>query len=338
MSVVKCEKCGGLLHKTDRCFFCGNIIKGHPMSSALNVHENVKDEYEALEHLVKNEKYTEALRISDLVQEWMPFCSDVFWMRLLAKHKCPTDEALIRKGFSYEDSAEYYNAVFFADDIQKKVYLSISEKISSVRNVLQRYIEEHEYAEKRNTPILNVQKNFSAEIDSRRKKLFQLWEALRETEKQIAVIEKDCLLLIHEYKETLDTANSVAASFKKSVCDLQECTIEQLHTYQTLFGKLLCESEGTKEKIDSMRKQHPWIGEFDALVKKRDGIALQINDEINSLRSYEEKVQSTVAEIEKIEAVHAKALASVKKFDFSGARSVLGEERFHSAFDEAGVK
>ncbi len=66
--------------------------------STFTIHENVRDEYENLERLVKNGKYTEAITLSKLVLEWMPNCSDVFWLRLLAKNGCDSDEALIRKG------------------------------------------------------------------------------------------------------------------------------------------------------------------------------------------------------------------------------------------------
>lgn len=338
MIITKCDKCGALMHKADRCFACGNTSGFTKTDFTVTIHENVRDEYEKLERLVKNEKFTEALALSKLVLEWMPNCSDVFWLRLLAKNGCDSDEALIRKGFSYEDSADYHNAVMFANETQKKVYISVATKISAVKKVLTQYITEHEYSEKNNTAIVQIQSEFPSEIESRRKRLFQLWGELQQIEAQMVTVEKDCLLLSKEHKETLDRASSEAASIKVTAYKMDQCTAEQLHKYQTQFGDLLYQSEQAKASIDSMRKQHPWMGTYSALVTKRDEIVSQINNELDSLKTYESSVQSTVSEIERIEERHTAALASVTKYSFSEIRSLLGENRFMSAYVEAGVR
>lgn len=338
MIITKCDKCGELMHKAERCFACGNTSGFTKLDSTLIIHENIKDEYENLEHLVKNGKFTEALTLSKVVLEWMPNYSDVFWLRLLAKNRCDSDEALIRKGVSCEESSDYYNAVMFANKAQKKVYLSVAAKISAVKKVLSQYITEHEYSEKSNTTIMQIQSEFPAKIESHRKKLFQLWEELRQVEGQMVSVEKDCLLLVREHKETLNKASSEAVSIKAATYMMDECSAEQLHKYQTQFGNLLYQSEQAKTSIDSMRKQHPWMGTYNTLVAKRDSIISQISNEINTLKAYESRVQSTVSEIERIEARHTAALVSVTKYNFAEIRSLLGESRFMSAYVEAGVR
>ena len=125
MIITKCNKCGELMHKADKCFVCGNASDFTKTVSTSTIHENVRDEYEKLERLVKIGEFTEALTLSNLILEWMPNCSEIFWLRLLAKNGCSTDEALIRKGVSYGDSADYHNAVIFASQTQKKVYSSV---------------------------------------------------------------------------------------------------------------------------------------------------------------------------------------------------------------------
>lgn len=338
MIITKCDKCGELMHKADKCFSCGSTIGFTKVDSTLNVHENVKDEYENLERLVRNEKYDEALALSKLILEWMPSCSDVFWLRFLAKNHCNTDEALIRKGVSCEDSADYHNAVMYANETQKKVYTGVADKIASVKKVLTQYITEHEYSEKASTAIIQIQSEYSTEIESHRKKLLQLWEELKQIESQMVSVEKDCLLLIHEHKMALDKSNSEATSIKAKAYKMEQCSAEDLHKYQIQFGELLYQSEQAKNSIDSMKRQHPWVETYNALAKKRDDLVSQINNEINSLKSYESRVQSTVSEIERIEARHIAALISVTKYNFSEIRSLLGENRFMSAFAEAGVR
>lgn len=338
MIITKCDKCGELIHKADRCLFCGNTLGFTEKNMTITIHENVKTEYESLGCLIENGKFDEALTLSKVVLEWMPSCSEVFWLRFLAKNRCSTDEALICKGVKCEDSADYYNAVLFANEIQKKVYLSVSDKISDVKNVLSRYITEHEYFEKNNTIIVQIQSEYTSEIETRRENLFKLWEEIKQVESQMLAIEKDCLLLSNEYKETLEKVNSEATSIKEKVYKMEQCSAEELHGYQIKFGELLFESRQAKAAIDTMREQHPWIETNDTLIKKRDDIIYQITAEINMLKNYESRVQSVVSEIEQIENRHIAALISVSKYNFAEIRSLLGEALFKEAFAEAGVR
>lgn len=338
MIIVKCEKCGELLHQADRCFACGNTVGFAKIEETNTIHENVNEEYSKIEILVKTEKFDDALEMSRKVLEWMPFCSDVFWLRLLAKKRCTSDEMLIRKGVSCEESAEFYNAVRFASEAQKKVYMGIESKILEVKKILKDFVIEHKYSEKGNTDILQHQLDMPAEIETYRKKLHSLWEELKEVEHDILTIEEDCSLLVHEHIESLNLANSEAVNIKNKTYKIEQCTAEELHKYQTQFGNLLHQSEQAKASIDSIRKQHPWIETYNSKVKIRNEIVSKINNEINELRNYERKVQSTVSKIEQIDAEHASALASVEAYDFTKVRNILGENRFMSAFLEAGVK
>lgn len=338
MIITKCQKCGSLIHQADRCFLCGNTSEFVIVNSEVLVHENVQYEYSRLERLLKNGEFEEVLELSRTVLEWMPFCSNVFWIQLLAKNRCSTDESLIRKGVSCEDSAEYYNAVLFANETQKKVYTTVAAKILAVKNVLLKYIAEHEYSEKRSTAILKHQIDMSINIETYRNRLFQLWKNMKQVEHDIMVIEEDCLLLVKEHKEALDKSNSKAAAIKAETYKMDECTAEELHKYQTQFGNLLHQSGQAKATIDSIRKQHPWIENYKGLINKRDAIMSEINSEIKALQTYESRVQSTVSEIERIETRHKAAIADVTNYCFFEIRSLLGEARFISAFVEAGVK
>lgn len=328
MIITKCEKCGALMHKADRCLTCGSTSGFTKIDTTLIVHENVREEYESLIQLVQNKKFNEALDVSKVILEWMPSCSDVFWLRFLAKNNCATDEELVRNGASCEDSADYHNAVLFASEIQKQVYLNVSERIASIKEALTQQIIEHEYSEKNDTAILQIQASFPDEIEAYRKKLFQLWQELKQVEGEMLVIEKDCRLLINEHKAALEVASTEAASIKSKTYRLEQCTAEEFHKYQTRFGELLYSSEQAKSSIESMRNQHPWVETYNTLIKKRDGIVSQIDNELNSLKAYENRVQSTIAEIERIEMRHTAALISITKYKFAEIKSLIGESRF----------
>ena len=338
MIIVKCEKCGKMLHQTDKCFVCGNTSGFVQMESLITIHENVSDEYKRLEELVKNRKFEEGLELSKEVLEWMPFCSEIFWLRLLAKNHCATDEELIHKGTAYEDSADYFNAVLFADETQKMVYTTVSNKIMAVKNILSKYIAEHEFSAKKNTSILRYQSDLIGKNELYRKKLFELWKEMKKVEHDIMAVEEDCVLLIAEYKEILEKASSEAMARCLEIREKRECTKDVLYKYRVCLDGLLKQTEDAKTSIDAMRKQHPFVETYRALVKKRDLINSEIDKELGMLKSYEKTVESAVLEIERIEERHQKALESIENYNFSKAYSLLGENRFKMALAEAGLK
>lgn len=338
MIIVRCEKCGQLIHKAGKCFCCGSTIGFEKIPLSLVAHENVHDEFLRIEHLVRISKFEEAIGLSKLVLEWMPSCSDVFWLRVLAKNKCTSDEELICKGFSAAESADYYNAVLFADKTQKKVYSMVVSKIDALKKTLKKAVGEHEYMEKLGTGIVQQQTELHVGIEKKREKLFKLWSELSAVEHNILAIEKDCELLVHEHEEALEIARTDASSLKEKIYKIEECTAEDLHKYQIQLGELLQQSEQARGSIDSMKKQHPWVAACNELLQKRDSIVDQINSELSSLKSYENRVQSTITEIERIEARHKNALNSIESYHFTDARSLLGEDLFAEAFSEAGIR
>ncbi len=338
MIIVKCKKCGEFLHKADRCFVCGNTNDFEEVPSVMHIHENVREEGMWFEHNVHTGKFDEALADTTKVLEWTPNCAEAFWVRLLVKNRCTSDEELIRRGFPVAESADYHNAVLFGNEEQKKVYALVAAKIDAVQKALKQAIIDHEYSEKAATPIVQLQAELPTEIETRRAKLFDMWKQLEAIEHEMLAIEKDCLLLVQEHKDALTSASSAATALKNQTYKMEECPADKLHKYQTQFGDLLHQSEQAKSAIDSMKKQHPWMATYNELVVKRDSLVNQITSELSSLKSYENRVQSTVSEIERIETRHKNALKAVMTYRFADARNLLGENRFTAAFAEAGVR
>ena len=338
MMIVKCDRCGELIHKTEKCLFCGNTDGFTAVYSNAKVHENVAEEYKKLPGLVEQGNFKGALALSDVILTWMPFCSDVFWLRLLAANQCSTDGDLIRKGVSCEDSADYYNALRFACDAEKKVYQGVRAKTEALQKVLLRHITEHEYEEKAKTPILALQTEFPREVDSRKQNMMQLWDELKQNEVQMLRIEKDCQLLINEHTKTLKSVKQDAATIRNAASEVVECSLEDLHNFQSNFGKLLHLSDQAKHEIDTMRVQHPWVKNFDSLVKHRDELAARIGEELKALKACENKAKKTVDMIDAIEQQHAEHRELVDQWVFSDVAQLIGDSRLAVAYAEAGIR
>lgn len=336
MKIVKCPKCGKYIHKAVKCFHCGNTA-GFEEISSVEVHENVVQEYARMDVLIEDKKYDEAIALSYTILEWMPNLAGVFWLRLLAKYKCSTAIDLICKGFPCDEDADFCNALDFSTDEEHSAYEDIKAAVSQIRIALKKEISEHEYSSKSATDIMQIKKTMQGEIERRKEKLFSLWSDLEDTEHSLYALEMDCRLLTKEHQTGLEKSAQAAAAIKSEAYRLEECTAEKLHSLQVRMGNVLQQSESSKDSIDSMKKQHPWVKSFSDLVTKRNEKVRLINSEISSLSSYERTVQQTVSEIERIESRHRTALIAADKYDFTDSAALLGTNAFNDVLRSAGV-
>lgn len=336
MKIVKCTKCKKYIHKTGKCFHCGNTMGFDEIEMPV-IHENAAVEYSRVESLIESKKYAEALTLSHTVIEWMPNLAGIFWLRLLAKNKCSNTAELIQKGFNCEEDPDFCNALTFSTDVERSVYQDVRSMVMAAQKALKAEIWNHEYQYKMKTNILQIKKTMKGEVDARKRQLFALWAELEETEQSMYTLEKDCILLSKEHSDALDKAAQAASSIKTETYRLEECTAENLHKYQVRIGNILQQSEQAKDALESMKKQHPWIKSFNDLVKKRDEQVRQITNEISSLKIYEATVQQTLDEIDQIEQRHRTAIHAVETFDFLDAANLLGKDTYNTVLRGIGL-
>ena len=336
MKIVKCTKCNKYVHKTGKCFHCGNTM-GFDEVEMPAIHENAAVEYSRVESLVESKKYAEALTLAHTVIEWMPNLAGIFWLRLLAKNKCSNAAELIQKGFNCEEDSDFCNALTFSTGAERNAYQDVQIMVQAAQKALKAEVLNNEYHCKMKTNILQIKKTMKDEVDSRKKRLFALWAELEETEHSMYTLEKDCILLSKEYSDALDKAAQAASSIKTETYRLEECTAESLHKYQVRIGNILQQSEQAKDAVESMKKQHPWVKSFNDLVKKRDEQVRQIANEISSLKIYETTVQQTLDEIDQIEQRHRIAIRALETFDFLDAANLLGKDNYNIVLHNIGL-
>lgn len=337
MKIVQCSKCGKYIHKTGKCFHCGNTLGFEEVEMPV-VHENAVAVYSKVESLLESKRYAEALTLSHTVIEWMPDLAGIFWLRLLAKNKCLSTVELIQKGFNCKEDADFCNALMFSIGAEHSAYQDVKNIVIAAQKALNAEILNHEYQCKMKTSILQIKKTMKGEVDARKNKLFSLWSELVVTEQSMYTLEKDYILLSKEHSDALDKAAQSAASIQTEVYQLDECSAKELHEYQVILGNILQQSEQAKKSIESMKEQHPWVKSFNDLVKKRDEQVRQITNEISSLKIYEATVQQTLDEVDRIEQRHRTAIHAVEAFDFVDAANLLGKESYITILCSIGLK
>lgn len=333
MRIVKCLKCGNYIHKTDKCFFCGNVDGFGEIEMPI-VHKNVLEEYLQVESFVKNRKFKEAISSSYKVIEWMPDLSGIFWFRFLAKNKCVSASEVIKKGSCCEEDADFCNALMFSTASEHSAYLNIQKAMEIVKTVLKGAVCKHEYDCKTRTGVLGIKRTIDSEISDRREKIFSLWSDLVGMECKLQALEMDCDLVSKEHREVLKKSEVAATVLLKEVSLLKECTAKEHYKYGIKMQNIVKQSGEAKKILDDYEKQYPCIREFNEMLSKRNWQVQCIEKELVSLKQYEDFVRKTLMEIDEIEKIHKKVFLEVEKYNFQAAVDLLGNDRFEQIFND----
>lgn len=337
MKIARCSQCGNYMYLGDLCFCCGNTVGYNEISLPL-IHENVSDLVSETEILVKNRKFDEAISLSNKVIEWPPNFARIFWLRLLAKKKCSSMLELMGKGFNCEEDADFCNAIKYSVGVEKTIYSDLKNKVNAVREMLKKEVHNHEIECELRTDILDINRDMRREMDKRKEKLFSLWSDLEATEYSLYALEMDCKWLSKEYLEALDKSEQAASYIKTETYKMNECTETKLHKYQIKIRNAMQQSEQAKATIESMKKTHPWVAEYNELLAKRDEQARCLTKELSSVRDYRKSINHTISEIDEIVDNHRKVIQMVDKYNFQSAFNLLGRDQYNQVFHNIGIK
>lgn len=337
MKIVRCSKCGALIHISNECYLCGNTDGFDVVSNAAPIHENVITKYDKMLQSFERKDYATVINISSDILKWMPFDSEVFWLRLLAKNECSCDGELIIRGFNCDDSADFYNAIQYADANQKQVYNNVCDKIKLISEKLKAVITEFTLTEKRKLNIEDVQSKMSEEFNSRQNKLFELWTELNNVEQSIVNIESDSTILLREQKDSLKKALDGANSIKQLFYNKKECTKEEFDKYSMQLESSAILSGKSLEQIKNNKANHQWIKDYNKQVALRDETLAKLLKEIDSLKTYEAKLAQLVSKVETLDLQEQKALKYANTYNFKGIRSIIGETNFTSVLKNSGI-
>lgn len=337
MKIVICPKCKKKIHKANKCLYCGNTDGFEVIENISDVHENVETEFEKLQDLLDKGSFDETVKVASKVLKWMPTCSQVFWINLLAKNKCRTDAELVQKGISCADNPEFFNAVRFGSDNEKAVYEEVKRLIAAVQISLEKYITEHEREAKQATSILQYQSDFTEFIAEKRKKLYGFWSEIQQIEHEMYAIEKECKLFIYEEENSLKKIKEATYDYKNKIYRLEKCSAEDFYKYQIELEALSHQIVKTQNAMYVKRMENSHVSYFYNLVKKRDAIVKEINLEFSKLEAYREKIEAVVSNVHEIEIKHQEEMYFVQNYDFRNSCSLLGAEKYEEALTSAGL-
>ena len=221
--------------------------------------------------------------------------------------------------------------------MERQVYVDVFKTIKAINQSLQKELVSHIFRVKQATDVSSVQKKANKQISAEKRRLYVLWHELTEIEQRIHSLEMDCRLITREYQDALKSASDKAAQLKSEASKQSECTDSQWQYFQVHLGAALQESEAANDTLNSMRKQHPWIAEYNKMLTKRDQKVSEIKAELDTLKKFEEGLRKYITSFEQVEQNALIMKRNLKAAKYEELRKFLEDDAFYRALHDAGV-
>ena len=334
--ISKCQKCGALIHTASTCFHCGSTRMG-TVHNVDDIHANVLEEYRLMVAALKDRRFSEVLKLSDKVIEWMPRFAEMYWIRFLASHQCASDIELIYNGVDCTQDPNYCNAVAYACSEEYRVYKDVEDIIAKLKKQLEREIALYIHKKKEDTYLIDLHQSLEKKVAEKRNRLFVEWQKLQKIEQDLIVIQMNCKLRAREYQDVLDSAKIKSESIKLEANKRVDLSDAEVHSFRVRMGAVLQQSEQARQAIDDFKRQHPWVKEFAQLEKTRDEQVEIIKTELADMKKFETSLLDAIAAYEKIVTTSKQLKSKLGNMQFSGIKAIVGDRVFTTALREVGV-
>lgn len=334
MTIVKCTKCGRMIHYAAKCFFCG-AADGFSRISDAQVHENAQKAFVAAQKLITQGRFAEGETACTEVMRWSPNSAEAHWLRLLARSGCRSDGELLLSGVSITEMSDYGAACMSGSDAEKEVYLNVGRAHARLRETLSSMVSSKCAAMKKRLEIPQRLSELQQKVAEKRSAMTSAWISLQQYEQQLKQLECGCRMQLHEYRQALSDAQMAAMGIRADIENKDEISENEHFTYKTDLEAISAMSIDVADELEKISAQHPVKNAGAELIAKRDERKMFIEAQLKELKAFEQKTQAFIAEIKAIDAQKEALDAMINSGDHAKLREVLGDANFDRAVQYA---
>lgn len=330
MKIIRCLNCGRLVHEETLCLFCGNSITGKSISSAA-VHENAQTSFSLAESLVLQKRFDEALVTLNEVMKWSPNCSEVHWLRLLARNCCTNDRELFYSGVCVIGTPDHETALRYASEEEKQVYTSVGNSCAALRKTLLDMIRSRNKSVIENLNLTETLSQLRKFISEKQITLLSAWQELRKCEQEMKLLENEGEYFIHECKITTQAVRDSSMQIRQNLENTSEINREQYFKYKLKLESLQKTADAAKDEYYRLRSQHPSVAAFAELCQKRSELKTTIESILEEIKEYENKIEAVISQMNSAEEDCRILLQTAEEGNYRQVISVLGQNNFDRA-------
>lgn len=330
MKIVRCSSCRRLVHEESLCLFCGNRSSGESVSSAA-VHENAQTSFSLAESLVLQGRFDEALATLDEVMKWSPNCSEVHWLRLLARNRCKNDRELFFSGVCVIGTPDHETALRYASEEERQVYTSVGNSCAALRKTLLDMIRSRNKAVIEKLDLTETLSQMRKFIGEKQTTLLSSWQELRKCEQELKLLENEGEYFIHECKTNTQAVRDMSTQIRQSLENTGEIDREQYFRYKLKLESLQKTADAAKDEYYRLRAQHPSVAAFAELCQRRSALRSAIGSMLEEIKEYEQKTEAVISQINSAEEDCRMLLQTAEEGNYRQVISLLGQNNFDRA-------
>ncbi len=337
MKIYRCKTCGRVIHEDKRCYHCGGADL-EPMAQEIQCHSRAKDAWAQMHRALADRKYDRVASLADQVLEWMGFCSEVYWVRLLAQNQCATDRELICTGCDLRASGNYRSAIEWAGAEEYQVYLDVHDKMEAVRSALGEKMEGYFRQKLVELDLDQTGKALARQAQTQREAIQERMDQLARVEQQIQILAEQCGALMRPWQQALAEATRRAEEASQRISQEKNWNGETYQRHQLTLAAALELSERAVSALEEMTGDHPWKQKYEELKQERTQIHRELGQARGAMEQEIGEAQQKVAEYRDLleeRQAHRELLAVGC---FAQIRKLLGEKEMAAALESAGVK
>lgn len=303
-----------------------------------NIHPSAFDSIKAVVLFIKEGNFEKANKFMSSVIEYMPTDSMIFWLRIFIENKCTNDEELMNKGFNYNISPSYYNAIKYASSSQKAFYNEFVKKLDELKNGLYKATTSDCCRQMLNTDIMNKKNSLTIQIGKLESELNDLWCKLNAKENEMIIVEKDFLFAVEPYASTIKKAVVKTNEIKDAVYELSEVEDDDFVSYNVQLDALISASNEAKQKYIEYSKNSSLANEYKNLSKERDVINWEIVKKIEEMKNIQLEMRTLISKVDIIDKKHNIGLDMICNYDFSNISSLIGRDNYDNVLNQVGLR
>lgn len=336
MKIMICEGCGRFLHRDGRCLHCGGTGM-YPAEYDKKLHHAAAAAYAEMDRCLAARKFDRVKELSGQVLEWMGACSDVYWMRLLASAGCATDRELLRTGADLDASADYHNALKYAESEEHQVYLDVRDKLESVKGELMAEAQTHCAARKREMDLPGTLKALDNQTENARRAMMELWRGLAELDDEIRALDEQCRSASQIHRSALEQAQSRAAELKKTADAKKECSEAEFLAMQGELAAVMQLSEEAAAELAALEQDHPWLERYQELLERQEALLAELEEQKDALGEATHRAEERIQQMERCLREEQAIYRAIRAGEFAQAGKGLPEGALARALSRAGV-
>lgn len=327
MKILKCLKCGNVIHEFDNCLFCGNQSDFLTLEEP-KVHPNAQNDYILAQEMVAKGDFISAEVAIDSVIRWSPSISEVRWLRFLIKNKCRSDVELLCRGFSADENADYGAAIAFANETQKAVYSSFCSVVESMKSYLTKTAEVFTSQAIIALEIPKRRKEMQFFFTNKRRSLITKWGKVQQLEEMLKRYESDGQILSQEFIEYVKYAKKNMLDEKDEIDHKKEIYSDEYKVLVARFDAISNSSDDALHIIEQFEKNNQYVVAATSLIQQRRVIEDEIADEIRELHKYERDLDELIRTVERLNDRCETVKGAIKAGNYTPAHELLGDQLF----------